>query len=80
MFTLGIYALSFSRIATVSERLWPLINEPITHRSFQNLDELEEVLFQPCQVLLKQSSVIKGITCFHWWPETKAISFRCNRN
>jgi len=62
-----------------AERLWPLVNEPIANRSFQNLDELEEVLFQRCQVLLKQSSLIKGITCFHWWPTTKAISFRCNR-
>jgi transposase len=43
-------------------------------------DELEEVLFQRCQVLLKQSSLITGITYFHWWPKTKAISFRCNRN
>ncbi|MEG4281456.1 transposase [Microcoleus sp. MON1_C1] len=44
-----------------AERLWPLINEPIAYGSFQNLDELEEVLFQRCQVLLKQSSLIKGI-------------------
>ena len=35
-----------------TERLWPLVNEPIANRSFQNLDELEEVLFQRCQVLL----------------------------
>jgi hypothetical protein len=48
-----------------AERLWPLINEPIANRSFENLDELEEVLFQSCQALLKQPSLIKGITCFH---------------
>ena len=63
-----------------AERLWPLINEPIANRSFTNLDELEEVLFQRCQVLMEQSSLIKGLTSFHWWPKTKAISFRCNRN
>jgi hypothetical protein len=63
-----------------AERLWPLINEPIANRSFENLDKLEEVLFQRCQVLLKQPSLIKGISCFYWWPKTKAISFRCNRN
>jgi hypothetical protein len=63
-----------------AERLWLLINEPIANPSFQNLDELEEVLFQRCQVLLKQSSLIKGITCFHWWPTTKAISSQCHRN
>jgi transposase len=63
-----------------AERLWPLINEPIANRSFTNLDELEEVLFQRCQVLMEQSSLIKGFTGFHWWPKTKAISFRCSRN
>jgi len=63
-----------------AERLWRLINEPIANRSFKNLDKLEEVLFQRCQVLLKQPSLIKGITCFYWWSKTQAISFRCNRN
>jgi transposase len=57
-----------------------LINEPIANRSFHNIDELELVLFQRCLVLLKQPSLIKELTCFHWWPKTTAISFRCSRN
>ncbi|MDZ8186634.1 MAG: IS630 family transposase [Nostoc sp. ChiSLP02] len=63
-----------------AERLWPLVNEPIANRSFKNLDELEQVLFQRCQILLKQPSLIQAFACFHWWPKTKALSFRCNRN
>jgi hypothetical protein len=63
-----------------AERLWPLVNEPIANRSFKDLDELEEILFQRCQVLLKQPSLIKQITHFYWWPKTRNISFRCNRN
>ena len=63
-----------------AERLWPLVNEPIANRSFKNLDELEEVLFQRCQILLKQQSLIKAITCFHWWPKNQPISFRRSRN
>jgi hypothetical protein len=78
-FILGIYA-SHSPELQPAERLWSLVNEPIANRSFQNLDELEEVLFQRCQALVKQPSLIKGIACFHWWPTTKPISFRCNRN
>ena len=31
-----------------AERLWPLTNEPIANRSFETLDELEEILFQRC--------------------------------
>jgi transposase len=63
-----------------AELLWPLVNEPIANRSFKNLDELEEVLFQRCQVLIEQPSLIKAIAAFHWWPQTKAISFRLSRN
>jgi hypothetical protein len=47
------------------------VNEPIANRSFQNLDELEELLFQRCRVLLKQPSLIKGITCFDWGQKPK---------
>ena len=63
-----------------AERLWPIVNEPIANRSFEDLDQLEEVLFKRCQVLLKQPSLIKDITHFYWWPKTRNISFRCNRN
>jgi len=52
-----------------AERLWPLTNEPIANESFEDLNELEEVLFQRCQALLKLKDLIQGITCFHWWPK-----------
>ncbi|RQH35589.1 IS630 family transposase [Okeania hirsuta] len=52
-----------------AERLWPLINEPIANRSFTSLEELEEILFERCQVLLTQQFAIKAITQYHWWPK-----------
>ncbi|MFH7029191.1 MAG: hypothetical protein ACHBN1_28310 [Heteroscytonema crispum UTEX LB 1556] len=52
--------------------IWTLVNEPIANRSFQNLDELEEVLFQRCQVLLQQPTLIKAIACYHWWSRMRA--------
>ena len=55
-----------------AERLWPLTNEAIANKLFQNLDELEEVLFQRCQVLLRQQDLIRRLTCFHWWPKVAA--------
>ena len=55
-----------------AERLWPLTNEPIANRTFVNLDELEEVLFQRCRVLLNQKDLIQGLTNFHWWPQGSA--------
>lgn len=52
-----------------AERLWPLINEPIANRLFETLNELEEVLFHRCRALLLQQDLIRGLTCFHWWPQ-----------
>ncbi|NES74612.1 MULTISPECIES: hypothetical protein [unclassified Okeania] len=31
--------------------------------------ELEEILFERCQVLLTQQFAIKAITQYHWWPK-----------
>ena len=55
-----------------AERLWPLTNEAIANKLFQNLDQLEEVLFQRCQVLLRQQDLIRRLTCFDWWPKLAA--------
>jgi hypothetical protein len=44
-----------------------LVDEPITNRSFETLDDLEEVLFERCQCLLQQQDLIRGLTGFHWW-------------
>ncbi len=52
-----------------AERLWPLTNEPIANRSFNSLDELEDVLFHLAQVLLSQPEFIRAIACYHWWPQ-----------
>ena len=55
-----------------AERLWTLVDEPIANRSFETLDDLEEVLFHRCQSLLKQQELIQGLTGFHWWTKIGA--------
>jgi hypothetical protein len=50
-----------------AERLWSLVDEPIANRSFETLDDLEEVLFERCQCLFQQQDLIRGLTGFHWW-------------
>jgi hypothetical protein len=52
-----------------AERLWPLTNEPIANRTFQDLDEVEEVLFNRCKQLLEQKDLVRGLTNFYWWPQ-----------
>ncbi len=69
----GIHILlmpSHSPEVQPAERLWPLTNEPVANRTFQTLDELEEVVARRCQALLKQHELIRGLTNFYWWPQT----------
>ena len=53
-----------------AERLWPIIDEPLANQSFADLEALEKVLYERCQVILKQSELVKGITNFSWWPQS----------
>lgn len=68
-----IFLPSHSPELQPAEKLWTLVDEPIANRSFKNLDELEEVLYQRCQSLLKQRDLIKGLTSFHWWSQIDAL-------
>ena len=52
-----------------AERLWPLTNEAIANRTFENLQELEAVLFARCKKLLNMKELIRGLTNFYWWPQ-----------
>lgn len=50
-----------------AERLWPATNEAIANRSFESLDQLEDVVAHRCRVLLNRQAFIRGLTGFHWW-------------
>ncbi|BAU62748.1 hypothetical protein STA3757_49890 (plasmid) [Stanieria sp. NIES-3757] len=52
-----------------AERLWPLTNEAIANKTFDTLDQLEEIMIQRCRSLLRQPQLIQGLTNYHWWPE-----------
>jgi len=52
-----------------AERLWPLANEALANRLFEDLDELEEALVERCVALLEQSDLIRSHTLYHWWPD-----------
>ena len=55
-----------------AERLWPCINEAVANRSFDSLDDLEEVVVHRCQVLLNRPKFIQGLAGFHWWMDAAA--------
>lgn len=56
-----------------AERLWPLTNEGVANRCFETLEHLELVLYQRLKALIPQLDLIRGLTCFHWWPRTNFI-------
>ena len=50
-----------------AEHLWPGLDEPLAHRSFGTLAELEPVVTERCRIL--NSDQLKPGTNFHWWPK-----------
>ncbi len=52
-----------------AERLWPLLNEGVANRPFEDLDELEGALVERCLALSERPDLLRGLTRYHWWPE-----------
>jgi hypothetical protein len=52
-----------------AERLWPLTNEALANRVFEEIEEVEEALMQRCIELLDQTAAIRSLTYYHWWPQ-----------
>jgi transposase len=53
-----------------AERLWPLSNEALANGLFEEIEEIEQTLLHRCVELLDQAELIKGLTNYHWWPQT----------
>ena len=53
-----------------AEHLWPLTDEPLANRSFDDLDALQEVLSERYAYLRTQPDLITAHTLFHWWTLT----------
>ena len=51
-----------------AERLWPLIDAPLSNRTFVSIDELEGILSEQCVRLAEQPERIRSMTLYHWWP------------
>lgn len=62
---------SYSPELQPAERLWPLTNEPVVNRCFDSIESLEEVVASRCRALGKIPELIRGLTCYHWWPQTR---------
>ncbi|GAC1460838.1 MAG: hypothetical protein NVS2B14_15430 [Chamaesiphon sp.] len=55
-----------------AERLWSLADEPLVNKSFDKIDDLEEVLEERCQILATtMTEQVKHLTHYYWWPKTE---------
>lgn len=59
-----------------AERLWPLVDEVVANNTPKDLNQLEELLVYRCQRLMKEHELIRGLTCYHWWPKTRDIIYK----
>ncbi len=50
----------------------------VANTSPSSLDELEALLVLRCQELMKQHDLISGLTCYHWWPKTRRLNYKCS--
>ncbi len=55
-----------------AERLWPVTNEAVANRLFEEIQQMEEALVERCVQLLDQAEAIRGLTNYHWWPQEAA--------
>lgn len=52
-----------------SERLWPLSDEAVANRHFEEISEMEEALVERCVSLRERPEVIRSYLHYHWWPK-----------
>lgn len=51
-----------------SERLWSPLREAVANRSFEQIEEMEEILINEMNDLSKQKEYLSGMTNYHWLP------------
>jgi hypothetical protein len=50
-------------------RLWPLSNEALANRHFEEIEDLEEELVDRCVALSDEPKLIRSYLSYHWWPD-----------
>ena len=49
-----------------AEPLWPLIKEVVANRSFETMEELEDIIEERCKWLRKNNDIVLGASGFEW--------------
>lgn len=51
-----------------SERLWSPLREAVANRTFEEIEEMEDVLINEMNDLSNQKDYLSGMTNYHWLP------------
>lgn len=51
-----------------SERLWQPLREVVANRTFEQIEDMEEVLINEMRDLSEQKEYLSGMTNYHWLP------------
>jgi len=51
-----------------SERLWTPLREAVANRTFEQIEEMEDVLLNGMRNLSEQKEYLSGMTNYHWLP------------
>lgn len=51
-----------------SERLWLPLRESVANRTFEQIEEMEDVLIKQMNELSNQKEYLSGMTNYHWLP------------
>jgi hypothetical protein len=55
-----------------AEHLWVFVDEPLTNRCFETIENLDQAVGNRCITLTQQPNTIRDSTLFHWWPRQPA--------
>jgi transposase len=53
-----------------SERLWSPLREAVANRSFEGIEEMEDVLINGIRDLSEQKEYLSSLTNYHWLPSS----------
>ncbi len=62
------------------ERLWTPLREAVANRTFEQIEEMEDVLLNGMRNLSEQKEYLSGMTNYHWLPSRGCKKICVNGN
>jgi transposase len=63
-----VQVLAYTPELNPSERLWAPLREAVSNRSFEDIEEMEDVLIDAIKDLSEEKEYLSSMTNYHWLP------------